>query len=158
MANAEEGRWDSVSLSDTSRAWFVTQWKGKYFGNPDSEALMVIEVPRSKCISLALYEPGQKNWQAQEIIKLSSGGNSPDFVVTDNQRLVTACTLACYWFHKPESVFLDKPIAAMSAISSCFHSLMKLLNDADFQSAKSVDEINTRLESWRTGYNQRSNM
>ncbi|RKR36245.1 hypothetical protein [Paraburkholderia sp. BL17N1] len=157
MADFEEGRWDSVSLSDVSRAWFVTQWKGKYFGNPDFEALVVIEAPRSKCISIALYEPSPKNWQEHEIIKLASGGNFPDFVVTDNQRLVTACTLACFWFHQPASVFLEKPITAMPAISNCIHSLTKLLNDADYQSAKSADEINGRLESWRTDYNRRSN-
>jgi hypothetical protein len=157
MENAEEGRWDSVSLSDTSRAWFVTQWKGKYFGNPNFEALVVIEVPRSKCISIALYEPSQKNWQAQEIIKLVFGEDSPDFVVTDNQRLIAACTIAYFWFHKPGSAFLEKPIPAMPAISNCIHSLTALLNDADFQSAKSVDEINTRLESWRIRCNRSSN-
>jgi hypothetical protein len=101
---------------------------------------VVTGVPQSKRISLALYEPSQNNWQAQEIIKLGSGGDSPDFVVTDSQRLVTACTLACYWFHKPESVFAEKPMTTMPAISSCIHSLTTRLNDADFQSAKSVHE------------------
>jgi hypothetical protein len=157
MANAEESRWDSVSLSDTSRAWFATKWKGKYFGNPDFEALVVIEVPRSKCISIELYEPSQQNWQAREIIKQVSGEDSPDFVVTDNHRLIAACTLACFWFPKPASVFLGKPITAMPAISNCIHSLTKYLNDADFQSAKSVDEINTWLDSWRIKYNRSSN-
>lgn len=132
-------------------------WKGKYFGNLDVEALVVIEVPRSKCISIALYEPSQKNWKAQEVINLVSGEDSPDFVVTDNQRLIAACTLACFWFHKPASVFLEKPITAMPAIPNCTHSLTTLLNDADFQSAKSVDEINARLESWRIKYNRNSN-
>ncbi|REG48980.1 hypothetical protein B0G80_5298 [Paraburkholderia sp. BL6669N2] len=156
MANVEEGRWDSVSLSDATRAWFVTQWKGKYFGNADFETLVIIEVPRSKCISIALYAPGEKGWQAEQILRLAFGAAPPDFLVTDDQRLVAACTLAGCRFHKPASVFLEKPITAMPAISNCIHSLAELLNDADYQSAKSADEINARLESWRTDYNRRS--
>ena len=155
MSRFDESLWNSVSLDNFHRAWYVSEWKGRYFGDSISKVFFVIEIPKSRCIIASLFREAHQGLQSERIVKLASVEKAPDFLVTDKQQLLTALTLAGSRFQKRASVYLDKPITLMLAISTCLQSLVELINRADYRSITSVEDINKRLESWRLDYNDR---
>lgn len=130
-----------------SRAWFVTKWPGKYAGAPEAEMLFVLEIPRSRCLSIQLVADSTRGWEHQVLCRLASENASPDALITDNSRLQHILVSVGASFQKPATSYLDKPITLMPAIHQCIRSLTELLNRPAFQAQSAISNLNEALES-----------
>jgi hypothetical protein len=151
-------QWDSSTLENSSRAWFVTKWPGKYAGTPDADILFAIEIPRSHCLHIQLSPKSTPGWEHTVLCQLANVYLSPDVLITDNTRLLHALVSAGSGFQKPATAYLDKPITLMPAIHKCLLSLADAFNLPIFQTQSSIDRLNEELESWRIGYNNRDDI
>jgi hypothetical protein len=153
MAKSPTRSWDSSTLHNDSRAWFVTKWPGKYAGAPDADILFVFEIPRPRCLCIQLVAHSTQGWEHQVLCDLASTFPAPEVLITDNTKLQHALVSAGASFQNPATAYLEKPITLMPAIRQCLLSLMELLNTPAFQTLSAISELNEGLESWRTKYN-----
>jgi len=155
LSNARS--WSSIALSDSSSAWFVTEWNGKYAGAPAARLMFVISIPRSKCLTIRLFQDAAPNWQYNELIRLAATVSPPDHLITDDVCLESVIVAAGSAFKAPASAFLDKTIALMPAVRTCLKSLEAVLNSSILQSVPVISVLNNVLESWRLEYNTADN-
>ncbi|WNC94916.1 hypothetical protein RI103_34010 [Paraburkholderia sp. FT54] len=155
MARIPGQEWDSSTLHDRSRAWFVTKWPGNYAGAPDMEMLFVIEIPNSRCLCMKLFPSAGRGWEHQVLNDLAATHQAPDALITDDTRLQHVLVTVGSSFQQPAIAYLDKPITLMPAIHRCLVSLTEILNQPLFQSQLSTEKRNEALELWRIGYNDR---
>jgi hypothetical protein len=147
--------WDSSTLHDRSRAWFITKWPGKYAGAPDTDMLFVIEIPRSHCLCIQLFPSVARGWEHRVLNDLVTGHHAPEALITDNTRLHPVLVSVGCSFQQPATAYLDKPITLMPAIHRCIVSLTEVLNQPLFRCQSSTEKLNEALELWRIRYNDR---
>ena len=155
MPQSPPNQWDSSTLHDRSRAWFVTTWPGRCVGAPDADILFVIEIPRSLCLCTQLFFDAEHGWELHALRDLATKHEPPDALITDNKLLHHVLVSIGSSFQKPAAAFLDKPITLMPAIEQCIFSLMEAINQPPFQAQAPIEKINEALELWRVRYNDR---
>ncbi len=153
MPESPTRSWDSSSLHNDSRAWFVTKWPGKYAGAPEADILFVFEIPRPRCLCIRLVANSTQGWEHQVLCSPASIFPPPETLITDNTKLQHALVSAGARFQNPATAYLEKPITLMPVIHQCILSLTELLNSPTFQTLSGINELNEGLESWRTKYN-----
>jgi hypothetical protein len=89
MSRSEFRFWNIASIGNVSRAWFVTEWAGKYAGVPDAELLFTVLVPHSQSLCAQLFPNASVNWEFARLVDLARVHGSPEVFVTDHSN----CTL-----------------------------------------------------------------
>jgi hypothetical protein len=146
--------WDSASLDERSRAWYVTKLNGRCAGAPSCEILLVIQIPQPCCIIAKLFPISAKGWEHIALRALVTD-SPPTILITDDKKLMHTLVSVGSSLERPATPYLDKPIALMPAIDQCVRSMVSILNGEPFTTGASIDRLNEAFEIWRLDYNRR---
>jgi hypothetical protein len=143
-----QSRWDTLPLTNESRAWFVTDMNLRPPSASHGKLSMIVEMPKMRCHWIKFLSDRRAKWLQGAVRQTAILHMTPDVFVTDARALYPELVAVAASINPPATAIIDIPITAVLELGALMKSLETPLGASRFNAAKDQDEINVVLQGW----------